>query len=227
MKICTNCNLEKSFSQFHRNIRAKDGLHIWCKFCTKEYKNEYYKNNKEKVNQKNKEYQKINKDILNAQKRIYIKKNIDKYKKYRQDYGKEYRKLNADKIKQQGKEYRKLNVDKIRKYRKQRRKSDNLFRFRDNVRHLITQSFKRNKTKTYKKQTKTQDLLGCTIPEFCAYLEKLFQPGMSFENHGKWHVDHRIPIASATTQEELEKLCHYTNLQPLWAIDNIRKGGRY
>ena len=49
---------------------------------------------------------------------------------------------------------------------------------------------------------------------------------MSWENHGEWHIDHKKPLASAKTEEELKKLCHYTNLQPLWALDNIRKGAK-
>ena len=49
---------------------------------------------------------------------------------------------------------------------------------------------------------------------------------MSWENQGKWHIDHIIPLSSATNKDELYKLCHFTNLQPMWAIDNIRKGAK-
>jgi len=49
---------------------------------------------------------------------------------------------------------------------------------------------------------------------------------MSWDNYGEWHIDHIIPLCSATTVEELEKLCHYTNLQPLWAEENLFKGGK-
>jgi hypothetical protein len=68
--------------------------------------------------------------------------------------------------------------------------------------------------------------LGTDIPTVKQYLEKQFSVGMSWENHGKWHIDHIIPLASANNQEEMEKLCHYTNLQPLWAIDNLRKSDK-
>jgi hypothetical protein len=72
-------------------------------------------------------------------------------------------------------------------------------------------------------------MLGCTIEELWKHLEKKFKPGMTKENHGKWHVDHIIPCAifDLSKPEEQIKCFHYTNLQPLWAIDNIRKGKIY
>ena len=66
-------------------------------------------------------------------------------------------------------------------------------------------------------------MIGCDLKTIKAHLEKQFTKGMNWENQGKWHVDHIIPCASAKTEEELIKLFHYTNLQPLWAIDNILK----
>ena len=77
------------------------------------------------------------------------------------------------------------------------------------------------------KKNKKVEILGCT-PEFLKeYLEKQFTEGMTWENHGLygWHIDHIIPLSSATTKEEVIKLNHYSNLQPLWAIDNLKKGG--
>ena len=58
------------------------------------------------------------------------------------------------------------------------------------------------------------------------FFENLFTEGMSWDNQGKWHIDHIIPLASATTYDEVIKLSHYSNLQPLWASDNMRKGAR-
>jgi hypothetical protein len=55
-------------------------------------------------------------------------------------------------------------------------------------------------------------------------LEKQFVVGMSWDNRNKWHIDHIIPLSSAKTEEEIYKLAHYTNLQPLWAEDNLSKG---
>ena len=71
----------------------------------------------------------------------------------------------------------------------------------------------------------TLSIIGCS-PEFLKeYLENKFTEGMSWDNHKLfgWHIDHIIPLSSAKTQEEVYKLCHYTNLQPLWAEENYKK----
>lgn len=76
------------------------------------------------------------------------------------------------------------------------------------------------------KAKKTQKLLGCEYSVLKSHIESLFTHGMNWENKGKWHIDHIIPLSSAKTVTELERLCHYKNLQPLWAIDNIKKGSK-
>ena len=70
--------------------------------------------------------------------------------------------------------------------------------------------------------------LGCTIDELKRHLEAKFQPGMSWENYGKWHIDHKVAISKfdLTDLEQLKIACNYMNLQPLWAADNIRKSNR-
>lgn len=74
------------------------------------------------------------------------------------------------------------------------------------------------------------ELLGCTRKFLVSYLESLFKPGMTWKNYGPngWHIDHIKPCASfdLIKPEEQRKCCHYTNLQPLWAIDNIKKSDR-
>ena len=79
------------------------------------------------------------------------------------------------------------------------------------------------KSKSKVKNKKTEEILGCDYMFIKDYLETKFTEGMSWENYGKWHIDHIIPLSSAKTKEEFYKLCHYTNLQPLWAEENLKK----
>lgn len=77
-----------------------------------------------------------------------------------------------------------------------------------------------------RKAAKTEELLGCTVEAAREHLERQFLPGMSWSNHGQWHIDHIRPCASFEdlTRLEQQKACsHYTNLQPLWAEDNLAK----
>lgn len=70
--------------------------------------------------------------------------------------------------------------------------------------------------------------LGCGVTEFLAHLENKFTLGMSWENYGKWHIDHIKPLSSFNLEDptQLAQACHYSNLQPLWASDNIRKNAK-
>ncbi len=99
------------------------------------------------------------------------------------------------------------------------RKISNLLRDR------IRCAMKRSITK---KSEKTMDLIGCSISFLMNYLEEKFQEGMTWDNQGKWHIDHIVPCASFNlSNPEEQKVCfHYTNLQPLWALDNMRKGSK-
>ena len=73
------------------------------------------------------------------------------------------------------------------------------------------------------------ELLGCSVEQLKQYLEKQFTVGMSWSNYGKWHVDHIKPcvLFNLSLSEEQQKCFHYTNLQPLWAVDNKSKGKKY
>jgi hypothetical protein len=81
------------------------------------------------------------------------------------------------------------------------------------------------------KSASSQDLVGCSIVKLFEHLETQFADGMTWQNHGRhgWHVDHIRPCASfdLTDPEQQRQCFHYTNLQPLWAIDNIRKGSKW
>jgi hypothetical protein len=125
---------------------------------------------------------------------------------------------------ERSKQYKIDNKDAIREYnriyKKNRRLNDKLFKLKENIRKDVNQSFSRS---GYTKKSRTHEILGCSFEELKLYLESKFQPWMNWDNHGLyngtegygWDIDHVIPLSSAKTEEELIKLNHYTNLQPL------------
>jgi hypothetical protein len=109
-----------------------------------------------------------------------------------------------------------------------RRNSDPLYKFTTNTRCVISSAFKRAVKGAYSKSTgdTTRSILGCSFEDFASYITSQFTEGMTLENYGQWHLDHRIPLATAKTREDVVRLNHYTNFQPLWAKDNLSKGAK-
>ena len=116
------------------------------------------------------------------------------------------------------------NRNRSRARQRERESSDAQFKLRRRLRSRFTQAIKGS----YKAGSAVHDL-GCSIEFLKQYLESQFQDGMTWDNHGKWHIDHIKPLSSFDLQdrEDLLEACHYTNLQPLWAKDNLRKGDKY
>lgn len=111
-----------------------------------------------------------------------------------------------------------------KRYLSIRLKTDPLFRLVCNLRCRVRsycQAIKANKT------TRTKEMLGLDLAGFKSHIESKFQDGMTWENYGQWHVDHIKPISLARNEQEVIELNHYTNLQPLWASENIKKSNKY
>lgn len=144
------------------------------------------------------------------------------------EYRRDYVSKNKEKVKLITDRYYKNNKEKInehrRIYQKKRRNSDYLFNLKHSVRGLTHKAFSRN---GFTKKSKTKELLGCDWSVLKEHIENNFKEGMNWYNRGEWHIDHIIPLCSAKNEFDLLKLCHYTNLQPLWAEENLSKGGRY
>jgi hypothetical protein len=151
---------------------------------------------------------------------------------YKTDYEKAYcsnrykvDKMFSDKQKQRvlsyNKEHKLERLAYNRQYRSTREQKDINFKLSNYLRSRLTHAVRGKNIGSAVRD------LGCTIEELKAHLESKFLPGMSWDNYGRtgWHIDHIVPISSfdLTVLEELKKACHYTNLQPLWAKDNIIK----
>jgi hypothetical protein len=142
-------------------------------------------------------------------------------------YCKECRKLhnqkNKIKIAKYTKNYQINHKDIRNKYRRKKFKIDYNYKILENLRGRIYKALKNNS-----KSKRTIDLLGCTIEELKIHLESQFTDGMSWDNYGDWHIDHKTPCASfdLSKPEEQYKCFNFKNLQPLWAKENLRKGSK-
>lgn len=114
---------------------------------------------------------------------------------------------------------------KSRDRKRKRRKEDPQFRLKERLRQRIGKAIRQDR----RPGSAVRDL-GCSIGDLKIYLESKFQPGMTWDNYGAfgWHIDHVKPLASFNLIDPVQfrQAVHYTNLQPLWRIDNIRKGGK-
>lgn len=116
-------------------------------------------------------------------------------------------------------------------YIRNRSASDIGFAVERKLRAAVATALNRDKRKKLRKADKTESYFGCAIDGVRAHLESLFSPGMTWDNHGVrgWHVDHIRPIASFDKSDPdwAHAACHYTNLQPLWATDNLAKADKW
>lgn len=200
----------------------------------KEYMREYNRNNREVVNENKrksyynnketwKKYYEKNKEIIVQYRKEYYKNNIEIIKEGKT----KSRKKHFEKIAKYSSEYRKNNKERLNKKRREIYKNNFLIKAKTLIRGRVSFAFNR---KFWKKNGATEKLLGTTYEIAKRYIEKQFVSEMNWENNGngigEWNIDHIIPLASAKAEEELIKLCHYTNLQPLWAKENREKSAK-
>jgi hypothetical protein len=198
-KICNGCLLSKNIIEYNKDKNRKDGLQPLCKSCNRNYKKKYYQNNKNEILDKSKIYYDKNKENIIKRVKVWGEKNEVKTKEYK-------------------KKYVENNRDFINKKMSHRKKNEPILKLKMLYRSKINKILGSKREKTF-------DLIGCSPIKLKQHLEEQFKEGMCWENHGLfgWHIDHIIPLSSAKNDDELKKLCHYTNLQPLWALDNILK----
>ncbi len=217
--LCKQC--KKEFTETHhlQKYCSKKCSLISRKKYLKNYHNDYFKT----------EYGKIYKiKAINK----YEKKDSTKKlkKKYRQTQNYKESKIKHKKTNKYFLTLKKYQAtDLYKKYRrnydKDRRVEDPLYRLKVIIRSRFINFLK---TKNMRKTNKTFKIVGCT-PEFLKkYLEEKFKLGMSWRNHSLrgWHIDHKIPLSSAKNLDDIERLMHYTNLQPMWGSENIRKSNK-
>lgn len=241
LKWCPKCCKVKNILDFYKS-NTIDGLDSKCKDCSalfrianreklkdnaKKYYNdnreekikvqsEYRKNNSKKIKEsKTNSYLKHKEDILEKNK---IYHDLNKEKIYLQQ--KEYRNNNKEKRYLANKSWRENNEEYIRDYMRNKYNNNPLFKLRFICRQLVRRAYLNINSD---KELTTLKFLGYTPLELKVHIEKQFREGMTWDNHGEWHIDHIIPISQATTLEEGIKLSQLNNLQPLWANENLTK----
>ena len=196
----------------------------------KEYNKRYWEKNKERLKIKNREYIKKycvdpkNKEKIKESNRKYAIKNREKILAYHAKYRKENKEEINRKVREWYYKNRKKVKERIKIYNKVYRNTLH-FKIKDNMRRRIRTALKKDNGK---KTKRTMKLVGCTAEQLKQYIEKQFKPGMSWEQRDSFHIDHIIPCASfdLTKLSEQKKCFHYTNLQPLYPIENIKKGAK-
>lgn len=225
MKQCIKCGIVKELSFFALD---RGRYRTECKECRNKYAKEYHQKNRDILLKKMTEYREKNKHILYPKQRECRKRKPEQYRLMRVNH---YLK-NREKVIAESRKYRKLNKDKITVRDRIRkaiyRKTSLQYKIKETLRSRF---FKCLKKGLHKKSQKTLVILGCSISYLIEYLEKQFKDGMTWQNYGKngWHIDHIRPCSSfdLSIPEEQQKCFHYSNLQPLWAKDNLEKGCKY
>ena len=179
----------------------------------------YYhdENNKEKIKQKNLEYLENNKDLIKKNKSIYYENN----KEHIKEKSKDYYENNREKHKNSTKKWVIENKEKHNKYRREKSKKDRktrpyFYAWRDVLKGTI-------KRLSGKKNGLTIDLLGYSALDLKNHIEKQFHDGMSWENYGKWQIDHIKEVCTFDKNTPQNVVNALTNLQPLWEKDNLQK----
>lgn len=209
-KYCKKCERDLPLSMFYKDKSRKDGLSCYCKECRLKYSKEHHIKVRDKHKEYKKKYWQENKHRFVEQRKQYREEHREDMRKWhKQDYAKNKDKILAD----------------CYRRKKERLKTDPIFKYKEQIRHFVWLGFNR---KGFQKKDTTENIVGCTAEELKAYLCETFYKNYGYEYNGteKVHIDHIIPLATAKTQEDVIRLCHYTNLQLLKAKHNQQKSDK-
>lgn len=216
-KYCKHCQAEHPLTkEFWYRLEGSPR----CKATKLLKDNKYRAEHAEEKKVYLKKWREANPERHKAGNRKWREENAEKHK----DNARKYYHANRDLRKVQMKTYRELNREQVNQTRREAHQKFPERRLAQNLRVRLVMALKRGT----KAGSAIKDL-GCSIQELKTYLEAKFQPGMTWENYGSdWHLDHIRPLANydLTDRQVLLQLVHYTNLQPLWAAENIRKSNK-
>ena len=195
---------KRNRESFQKYVSSEQGQNVF-----NNYQKQYQIDNRELLIEKKRNYYKNNKEACNSRCKEYNLRNFEKMSLAKKKYAKTY---------------------KERRNQLEREKYSNSMLHR--LKHLLRTDLSniiRNSVSKYENSLNAMDVLGCSIEQFKEHLSKQFKNGMCWENYGRWHIDHIIPVSSVKDEndvEQIRKVFHYSNMQPLWAIENLIKYNR-
>jgi hypothetical protein len=222
-KTCTKCGQLKELELFVRDKNLKSGYAAKCRACDSKISGERQKKNLEKVLEKNRKWRAANPSKVRGYKE---KSNPSQRIKRKEKY-------NTDNI------YREKVINRVKSYRNNPKNKPIIRAAKKRLAHKYRQSPEYRAIMNLRRRLSfllcgkrsdahSLELIGCNKNELKIHLELQFTEGMCWDNYGinGWHIDHIIPCASfdLSKKEDQRKCFHYSNLQPLWAKDNLRKG---
>jgi len=225
-KRCAKCKLVKPMFEFFKRSGVKDGRHSYCRVCAAEMHRRRLENpeTRAKITAAKRRWLENpeNRASLAEAQRRYRRtlkgkaKQAEHKRRYLQNPDNRAKKAETGRLRRQNPEFRARHAEYLRR----RRQTNPQARLANRLRVRLHSALK-----GARKSAHTLELLGCQISDLVGHLESKFKPGMTWENHGKWHIDHIMPLASfdLSDPEQQRMACHWTNLQPLWADENMRK----
>lgn len=208
-KQCRMCGITKFFCEFVADKRTKDGVGARCKDCHTAAGRAWRINNPGKQRECEEAYRADNREIIKVRSKEYFSANKDAH---------------ADRVRS----YRSRNPDKVAQFNATshaNRSSSPKYRVESAIRTAVNRTIRFGA-----KEARTFELLGYSSGDLMAHLERQFSDGMSWDNYGEWHIDHKTPLTAheyeTAEDADFKRAWALSNLQPLWALDNIKKGGR-
>lgn len=213
-KICSRCKIEKDVGCFSKDKTRKDGLQYFCKNCRKmarkkEYSSRYREKNKDRISEHLKIYYQNNKEIIKERNKKYRANNKGKYAELQIIY----RANNREKTLELGRKHANKRLE-IPKYK-----------ISHSISRRMLDSLRGNKNGCH-----WENLVGYTLRDLMNHLEFKFKDGMTWDNYGYWEIDHIYPVSywefKSYEDEQFKQCWALSNLQPLWARENLLKGAK-
>jgi len=238
-RVCRCCKIEKNLEDFpyDKSYLIGNCRRTKCKECLRKVANKWRNENKEKIKEYNKKningikiWREKNKEKLKEKRLEYYKKNKETIKIVRKKYLIKFKKNNPELYKEKMRVKRKKYTlkhpekikERVRKYTNRRYHNDKKYNLNNRISKAIRKSLRGNKRGRH-----WEDLVGYTVEQLIKSLQGKFKNGMGWNNMGKWHVDHKIPISAfnfkSPSDIDFKKCWALDNLQPLWKIDNLEK----